>query len=496
MLRLLFMTLLACGTLQGADPVADLQLRLRSIIDAAEPSVAAIVVSSNPAYAPLTPAEKAVPGTLGSYVSPARRTDGIVQPERDKLDLADARNAADNTFGSGIVLSRNGMILTSYHLIANARKIYVRFSDNKGSYADIHAADARSDLAVLRLTHEVPDRKPIKYATVRLSDDSEKKATVFRGQFVVALGHPFAASFLDGKASASWGMISNVRRRAPIAGSEESRQGVLHQYGNLLQTDARLNLGASGGALLNLEGELIGLLNATAAVAGSEASGGYAFPMDPLYRRIIERLSEGREIEYGFLGVSQNGMHAGGGLEIAAVSPNTPASACGLLPRDIILKVDSRPIREIEDLYLLVGGSLAGTEVTLDVLRHGRLLKLTPTLAKFAHPHASIASQRPDAVFGLRVDYSSILQQQPQFLGERRVVRNGVIIRELEPGSPAAERLTGFLSGKAMVISAVNGTPVATPAEFYTLAKGAQSIRLTLRLATDPNDPGRNVTLP
>ena len=308
-----------------------LQKKIRDTITAAEPSVAAIVVSTNPAYPPLSAAEKAVPGTLGSYRSPVLRSDGVVPPQRDKLELSDSRNAADNTFGSGLVLTKDGRVLTNYHVIENARKIYVRFSDGKGSYANIHAADARSDLAVLRLiSPPLEERTPVKFADVRCSDDERGggKANVYQGQFVIALAHPFAAGSNDGKASASWGILSKIRLRVPTAGNEENRQGVLHQYSNLLQTDARLNLGASGGHLLNLDGEAIGLLTATAAVAGSETSGGYALPMDTIYRRIIDVLLEGREVEYGFLGVAPDVMNKHsdeGGLIIGNVTVNSPA---------------------------------------------------------------------------------------------------------------------------------------------------------------------------
>jgi serine protease Do len=492
-------------TLRAEPPqVAALQEQIRTMIDAAEPSVAAIVVSSNPAYPPLTTAEKAKPGVLGAYRSPGRRSDGIVPIERDKLELSDPRNAADNTFGSGLVLAEDGRVLTNWHLVENARKIYVRFADGKGSYADIHAADARSDLAVLRLIDAVPNRKRIKLANVRIRDEGKEKASVYRGQFVIALAHPFAAGFSDGKASASWGMLSNIGSRAPTAGGEETRQGVLHQYHNLLQTDARLNLGASGGALLNLDGEAIGLLSATAAVAGSEASGGYALPMDPIYRRIIDVLKEGREVEYGFLGVApQPGWS--GRLIINSVTENSPASMAaisggrqqrGLKDGDEILSVDGRPIQELDDLFLLIGGSLAGTEIELGLKRLGLPLKAKATLAKFKHPHPTIASKRPDSVFGLRVDYSSLLQQQPMFLGERRHVNPGVTIRELEPDSPAEAKLTPFLAGKAMVITSVNGKEVTTPAEFYEAARGTRSVRLTLVPATDAFESSRTVTLP
>src|SRR5207248_9225764 len=138
-------------------------------------------------------------------------------------------------------------------------KVFVRLPDRQGSYADIHAADPRSDLAVLRLLNPKLALRPLK-----LGEGEKAK----RGQFVLSLANPFAAGFRDGKPSASWGIVSNLRRRAPGPAREEERAKTLHHYGTLIQTDARLNLGCSGGALIDLQGRLIGLTSATAAIAG------------------------------------------------------------------------------------------------------------------------------------------------------------------------------------------------------------------------------------
>ncbi len=480
----------------AAEPpaaVVALQEQVRTLIETAEPSIAAIVVSTNPAYPALDGKNK--PGTLGNYFSVGPRTDGIVPPTRDPLDLSDPRNAADNTFGSGIVLDSRGTLLTNYHLIEGARKIFVRFSDGQSSYADIHAADARSDLAVLRMLSPFSKpRKPVKFGRVQMHDEPLRKATIYRGQFIVAMAHPFATGFRDGKASASSGMISNLRRRAPNLGSDESRQTLLHHYSNLLQTDTRLSVGSSGGAIFNLDGEVIGLQTAIAAISGSEAGGGYAIPMDPIYRRIVEVLRTGQEVEYGFLGVSPGRMTATG-LRLGNVSSNSPASRAGLQDGDLIVSVDGRPITELEDLFLLVGGSLAETEIVLEIQRDKAHHVVKPRLAKFAHTFPSIASEQPEPVFGLRVDHSSLLAQQPMLIGERRTITRGVVVRDIEPGSPAAEKLAPAVAGKSMVIISVNGKSVTTPTEFYELTKGIKRITLQLRGATDRTE-ARTITLP
>ncbi|CAN5282295.1 N/A [soil metagenome] len=475
---------------------------LRKLIDSVEPSVVAIVVSHNQ-YPDLTPQERSTPGFLGDYHVQSQRQDPVVPAGRDKLDLSHALSAAENTFGSGIVLDESGRVLTNYHLIQDAHKIFLRYSDGRGSYANIRAADARSDLAVLTPIGDFKDSKPIRdtkrvrFATVKTWDDlrSGGKANVFRGQSVVSLAHPLAAGFSDGKASASTGIISNVRRRATTS-REEARTGPLYNYGNLLQTDARLAVGVSGGGLFNLDGELIGLLSATASLTGSETGGGYALPMDPIYRRIIDTLHEGREVEYGFLGVSPTEPMAPEGLRLNTVNPNTPAFSVNLKAGDIIQAIDGRRVLERDDLFLLVGGSLAGTKVKLTVQRVDQVFTVEPTLAKFATTQPSIVTVRPESVHGLRVDYSSLIAQQPVFFGDQMRIASGVLIRDLEPKSAAESKLKSINESKRLMITHVNSNPVTTPAEFYAEARKHATVKLTLAVATDPNVPSRMVTLP
>src|SRR5262249_42495116 len=134
-----------------------------------------------------------------------------------------------------------------------------------------------------------------------------KSVPVRKGQIVIALGNPYAIA-RDGSASATWGIVSNISRQAMAEGeptdSEARRNETIHHLGTLIQLDARLDLGTSGGALLNLQGELIGMTTSLAAIVGYEKSAGFAIPFDDSMKRIIESLRQGKEVEYGFLGVT------------------------------------------------------------------------------------------------------------------------------------------------------------------------------------------------
>src|SRR5262249_33076315 len=142
----------------------------------------------------------------------------------------DDPNQVPESYGSGVVIDEKGLVLTNYHVIREAVEGFVRLPGDKASFADVFAPDPRSDFAVLKL-RDAAKLQPLK--ALKLGDGG----AVRKGQLVLSLANPYAAGFRDGSPSASWGVLSNVRRRAPgnlkeeIAGQAKS----LHQYGTLLQ---------------------------------------------------------------------------------------------------------------------------------------------------------------------------------------------------------------------------------------------------------------------
>jgi serine protease Do len=469
MSRLALILLFVVGLAVRAEPPAEalaLQRAMHKIIDTAEPSVACILVSRSDKYAELGEGPSAAgDGKLGGF-NPVRHRfgAGAVRELIRRLDLANPETVPE-AYGSGIVIDDRGLVLTNYHVIERATKVYVRLPGaNRGSYADIMAADGRSDLAVLKLLSPPVDLKAISFG------DGGK---VRKGDWIVVMANPFSAGFRDGSASTSWGIVSNVRRRAPGPPDETKRAKPLAQFATLIQTDARLNLGSSGGALLNLDGELVGLTTSLAAIAGGETAGGYAIPIDANVRKMIEILKRGEEVEYGFLGVTVNpdARAFGRGVVIGDVAAGLPAARAKMKGGDIVTSINGNPIREQEDLFVNISAALAGSEVQIEALRNGTEQQFKVRLAKSSHAEPIIASNRPKPVFGLRVDYSSILSIDSN-------PPEGVLVKELEPGSAAEKKLKDWADRSRLIVVAVDGQPVPTPAEFYRLTAGKKSVTI------------------
>ncbi|MBX9680788.1 MAG: PDZ domain-containing protein [Gemmataceae bacterium] len=452
---------LAATSAQEKAPLSQalaLEAAMREAIAKAEASVACVLVSkTDPKNTPRQ-----------DPFDPEDRPD-----DRKKYDLNDPQHIPES-FGSAVILEPRGLLLTNWHVVQDATKIFVRLSGGKGSFAEIHAADPRSDLAVLKLLD--PRLNPLP----ALKWNSEPKLE--RGQFVIALTHPFAAGFRDGQPSVSWGIVSNLRRRtlAPPLRDEERAARPLHQFATLIQTDARIPNGASGGALLNLKGELIGMVSSLAAIHGVEGSGGFALPFDETYRPIIQVLLRGEEVDYGFLGVAlkERGDDETRGFPVGHSTEGSPAKKeAGLQKGDYIVSVDGVALREVDDLFVLLGTKLAGTRVKIAYRRGTELKQAQCTLAKYYVPGKRIATSlgsRP-FVHGMRVDYTSLIVQMPPRTFQP--IPPGVLISDLQDNGSASK--SGIRVGQ--IVTHVDGAAVNTPAEFYAaIERGRALPTLTL----------------
>ncbi len=383
-----------------------------------------------------------------------------------------------NEYATGVVVG-DGLILTANHVLRDESEYWVTTADRKTyKVLKVVGADPRSDLAVLKIN--APDLTPIK-----LGDATKLK----KGQIVIALGNPYAIA-RDGQVSASWGIVANLSRKDVPAASTRAEGGprtepALHQYGTLIQTDAKLNLGTSGGALVNLKGEMVGLTVALAASLGFEHSAGFAIAVDETFQRALKTLKQGREVEFGFLGVSPhrlsvddvaNGRH---GVLIVSVVAGTPADKAGLMPNDMITHIDGQEVNEPDDLMLHIGKLPADGSPRITYERGGRIqtTQVQELSKKFVHGKKVVTTPSP-AWRGVRVDYVTAAPDFDLTSGQRRLdVQGSVLVTEVQEGSPAWNE--GLRAN--MLISHVGSASVSTPKQFRDEVAGKSGpVRLRL----------------
>lgn len=455
----------------GVAFVAAIEQSLANAIARCEPSVVSIarVRRENPDR-PFAPdgGDDAFGRAFGAAMAP--------QPEDP--------NFIPNEFGTGVVIDASGLIVTCYHVVREDCDHWVTTRDRKVYAAKLVGADPRSDLAVLRIDADGLVPMP-------LGDGS----TARKGQIVIALGNPYAIA-RDGQVSASWGIIGNLgRKSAPAAESTGESSDNLHQFGTLIQTDARLELGASGGPLINLAGEMIGVTTALAALSGHESQAGFAIPVDEVFRRAVEAMKPGREVQYGLLGVtpedvSPRDREAGlAGALISGVSEGTPAAIAGLEFADLITHVDGQPIHDADQLMLQLGKRDVHATVNLTVERGGRPMNVSVQLAKYFVRDWKVVTAPPKNWRGLEVDYANAVQGNSVFEEYGPVIRDGcVVVTAVREGSPAWN--AGFRRGE--FITRVEDVPLSTPDDFFAVVADRTG-PVTVHLPTVIAEPATRV---
>ena len=268
--------------------------------------------------------------------------------------------------GSGFVIAADGLIVTNAHVVDNADSVQVRLHDGRRFAGKVVGRDNRVDLALVKI-EGAPDLK-----VLPLGDSNRVRV----GEFVLALGHPFGLEH-----TVSFGIVS--RKGAPLA--------VAAPGFDFIQTDASVNPGNSGGPLVNMAGQVIGV-NSMAARNGSI---GFAIPSN-LVRMLLPQLVEKGRIEWGWLGVGiaevgdddlgRLKLREARGVLIRSVMPGEPADKGGVKPNDVIIALDGTRLEGPRDLQRLVASTPVGQKVRVTLLRDGNETDLEVTIGKYREP--------------------------------------------------------------------------------------------------------------
>ncbi len=358
------------------------------------------------------------------------------------------RERVERSLGSGVIVSPAGFIVTNNHVIARADRVRVLLADRREFSAEVVGTDPATDVAVIKVDGE-------DLPTVPWGDSTHLEV----GETVLAFGNPFGLNF-----TVTRGMVSAVGR---------SGLGIA-QYGDFIQTDAAINVGNSGGALVNVRGELIGINVAT--TQGGFSGVGFAIP-SVMARSVFESLVETGRVVRGFLGVSvvtltqalarQFDAPSPEGVLVSSISPSGPAARAGLRRGDIVLEFQGTPIRTDEQWRTVVASTPPGTKVQLRILRDGRPSTITATVGEQPSPRRGRRS-------GRELEEKSVLrgievrELDPGILNQLRLSPDvaGVLVTRVSRGAPAG--WAGLQPGD--IIMGINRNRVGSLADFESIA--------------------------
>ncbi len=380
--------------------------------------------------------------------------------------------------GSGFIISPDGFILTNNHVVEGATKVEVHYgADENGNGgrtvpAKIVGRDAATDIALVKI--EVGNNLPY----VPLGDSDR----IRKGDWAIAIGNPFQL-----ENTLTVGVISAKGRALGV--SEETRS-----FENFIQTDAAINFGNSGGPLMNINGEVVGI---NTAIRGGGAQGlGFATPINTA-KRLLPQLKQGK-VTRGYLGMTIgevtedaretfNLPSSTTGALVQSVTPGKPADKAGVQHGDVVVEIDGRPIRSNRDLIDYISYLPVGSEVKITVLRNGQRQTLTartaerPTEAASTEESSSGGGTEPGRnKLGIAVqDLTPGLRQNYGLPDDAR----GVIVTSVKAVSAAAD--AGISEGD--VISEVQGTPVRNATDFRRVIerfRSGQKVRMYVTSAT------------
>ncbi len=318
--------------------------------------------------------------------------------------------------GSGVIISDDGYIVTNNHVVEEAAEIEVTMEDNRSFEAKVIGTDPTTDLALIKI--EATNLPFLPYG-----DSDEVKV----GQWVLAVGNPFNLT-----STVTAGIVSAKARNIGILRDENNLQ-----IESFIQTDAAVNPGNSGGALINIQGELVGINSAIASSTGSYTGYSFAIPVN-LVKKVMDDLLEFGVVQRGLLGIQIRDVNAQlaeeedldiyEGVYVAAVNEGSGAEEAGIKQGDVITAVNGKPVRNTSQLQELVAIHRPGDKVTVTLIRDGKEKILTATLHNM-EGNTGIVKRTSSATIDGAV-FEEVSQQER----ERLNIDGGVKLVELGEG--------------------------------------------------------------
>jgi len=455
----------------AARPLADLSEAFSAVAEAVRPSV--VYIESDREVSGAAVNHPAIPPGLEPFF---QQPDG---PQR----------GIEQSSGSGFIVSSDGYILTNNHVIEGASDVTVRLLDGRSFPATIVGSDKDTDVGVLKI-----DATGLTPAAL----GSSANARV--GEWVLAIGNPLGEELTF---SVTQGIISAKGRGQLQLGDDQQRT----QIQDFIQTDAAINRGNSGGPLVNVKGEVIGINSAIASYTGFYAGYAFAVPID-LARAVMNQIIAHGKVQRTQMGIfvrtataedaAYLGLDSIAGVKIDNFADNSTARKAGLEQGDVIVAVDGQPVKYVAQLQQLVGFRTPGEQVRVTVARANGTRDYTVRLAGGDESRDDSAAAAPETEpaaapaatqnrLGVAVEpLTASLAQELQISG----TVHGLLVREIADHSPAADHLCPANSCRSPdVIIAIEGKPVKSVADFKSaLAGGGRNGVVTLTVIGASND--------
>jgi len=345
--------------------------------------------------------------------------------------------------GSGVIVTKDGYILTNNHVVENADDVKVQVGDEGDEYAaKVVGTDPKSDIAVLKI-----DAKDKSFPAITMADSTKLDV----GDVVLAVGNPFGIG-----QTVTMGIVSATGR---------ATLGL--EYEDFIQTDAAINMGNSGGALVDAEGRLVGINTAILSRTGGNQGIGFAVPVN-LAKYVMDSLIENGHVIRGYMGVNiqdvtpglaeKFGIEEHKGALVAEVTSDSPAQSAGLKSGDVIVEFDGKPVHDSRHLKLQVAQTAPGKEVPVKISRDGKVKDLDVTLKEFPNDkqlakNGSDKADTGDVTDGITVDDVSAEARQQYNIPSRI---KGALVSDVDPSCPGYE--AGLRAGD--VILEINRKPV------------------------------------